>query len=101
MVWPSVVDSLANSVLPPHQRAWLPQTGPLGLIEDAALLAAPNGFARETLETRLRDSISRALSAERGREIRGAVTVGPTARQPARSPAPQPPAPPQGPPPYP
>ncbi|GAA1107337.1 chromosomal replication initiator protein DnaA [Nocardiopsis composta] len=101
MVWSSVVDSLDNSVLPPHQRAWLPQTRPLGLIEDTALLAAPNDFAKEILETRLRDSISRALSAELGREIRVAVTVDPTAMQPAPSPAPQPPAPPQGPPPYP
>ncbi|WP_026120716.1 chromosomal replication initiator protein DnaA [Nocardiopsis potens] len=97
MVWSSVVDSLDNSVLPPHQRAWLPQTRPLGLIEDTALLAAPNDFAKEILETRLRDSISRALSAELGREIRVAVTVDPTAMQPAPSPAPQPAAPPQGP----
>src|SRR5690606_41397676 len=100
MVWSSVVDSLDNSVLPPHQRAWLPQTRPLGLIEDTALLAAPNDFAKEILETRLRDSISRALSAELGREIRVAVTVHPPAMQPAPSPAHQPPAPPPGPPPH-
>uniref|UniRef100_UPI000623C578 chromosomal replication initiator protein DnaA n=1 Tax=Allosalinactinospora lopnorensis TaxID=1352348 RepID=UPI000623C578 len=82
MVWTSVLDSLDNSALPPQQRAWLPQTRPLGLIEDTALLAAPNEFAKEILETRLRPAISQALSAELGREIRVAVTVDPTAVQP-------------------
>ncbi len=83
MVWTSVLDNLDNSALPPQQRAWLPQTRPLGLIEDTALLAAPNEFAKEILETRLRPAISQALSAELGREIRVAVTVDPTAVQPA------------------
>ncbi|MBB6174428.1 chromosomal replication initiator protein [Nocardiopsis mwathae] len=83
MVWSSVLDSLDNSTLPPQQRAWLPQTRPLGLIEDTALLAAPNEFAKEILETRLRPAISQALSAALGREIRVAVTVDPTAVQPA------------------
>ncbi|MDA2811209.1 chromosomal replication initiator protein DnaA [Nocardiopsis sp. RSe5-2] len=92
VVWSSVLDGLDSNALPPHQRAWFLQTRPLGLIEDTALLAAPNDFAKEILETRLRESISRALSAELGREIRVAVTVDPTAVQPAPSPAPQPPA---------
>ncbi|MFC4565505.1 chromosomal replication initiator protein DnaA [Nocardiopsis mangrovi] len=103
MVWSSVLDSLDNSALPPQQRAWLPQTRPLGLIEDTALLAAPNEFAKEILETRLRPAISQALSAELGRDIRVAVTVDPAAVQPAPPPAPQPggygppaPAPPPG-----
>ncbi|KIH98747.1 hypothetical protein LP52_11470 [Streptomonospora alba] len=91
MVWPSVLNSLDNSTLPPQQRAWLPQTRPLGLIEDTALLAAPNEFAKEVLETRLRPAISQALSSELGREIRVAVTVDPTAVQP-----PPPAAPPAG-----
>ncbi|MUL41218.1 chromosomal replication initiator protein DnaA [Streptomonospora sp. PA3] len=96
MVWSSVLNSLDNSTLPPQQRAWLPQTRPLGLIEDTALLAAPNEFAKEVLETRLRPAISQALSRELGREIRVAVTVDPTAVQPA--PPAAPPAPGYGPP---
>nr|WP_218902803.1 chromosomal replication initiator protein DnaA [Streptomonospora nanhaiensis] len=90
MVWSSVLSSLDNSTLPPQQRAWLPQTRPLGLIEDTALLAAPNEFAKEVLETRLRPAISQALSAELGREIRVAVTVDPTAVQPPPAAAPAP-----------
>ncbi|MFC7327943.1 chromosomal replication initiator protein DnaA [Marinactinospora rubrisoli] len=87
MVWTSVLETLDNSTLPPQQRAWLPQTRPLGLIEDTALLAAPNEFAKEILETRLRPAISQALSAALGRDIRVAVTVDPTAVQPAPPPS--------------
>src|SRR5690606_35390996 len=83
MVWSRVLDNLDNNSLPPQHRAWLPQTRPLGLIEDTALLAAPNEFAKEILETRLRTVISQALSAELGREIRVAVTVDPSAVPPS------------------
>ncbi|MFW6640543.1 chromosomal replication initiator protein DnaA [Nocardiopsis algeriensis] len=79
MVWSSVLDGIDNDSLPPHQRAWLPQTRPLGLIEDTALIAAPNEFTKKVLETRLYPAISKALSAHLGRDIRLAVTVDPTA----------------------
>ncbi|WP_233571330.1 chromosomal replication initiator protein DnaA [Nocardiopsis sp. Huas11] len=81
MVWSSVLDGIDNDALPAHQRAWLPQTRPLGLIEDTALIAAPNEFTKKVLETRLYPAISRALSAHLGRDIRVAVTVDPTAVQ--------------------
>lgn len=81
-VWASVLNNLDNSEFPPQQRAWLLQTRPLGLIEDTALLAAPNDFSKDVLENRLRSTITHALSAELGREIRVAVTVDPTAMQP-------------------
>jgi chromosomal replication initiator protein len=55
--------------------AWIGLTRPLGLVEDTALLAAPNEFAKDYLENRLRPVIAAALSAELGREIRVAVTV--------------------------
>ncbi|MFV2195503.1 chromosomal replication initiator protein DnaA [Nocardiopsis sp. LOL_012] len=79
MVWSSVLDGLDNDSLPAHQRAWLPQTRPLGLIEDTALIAAPNEFTKKVLETRLYPAINRALSAHLGRDVRVAVTVDPTA----------------------
>ncbi|WP_083927559.1 MULTISPECIES: chromosomal replication initiator protein DnaA [Nocardiopsis] len=79
MVWSSVLDGIDHDSLPAHQRAWLPQTRPLGLIEDTALIAAPNEFTKKVLETRLYPAISKALSAHLGREIRVAVTVDPTA----------------------
>ncbi|WP_442789789.1 chromosomal replication initiator protein DnaA [Nocardiopsis sp. EMB25] len=91
VVWSSVLDGIDNDSLPAHQRAWLPQTRPLGLIEDTALIAAPNEFTKKVLETRLYPAISRALSAHLGRDIRVAVTVDPTA---VPTPPPSPAAPP-------
>jgi chromosomal replication initiator protein len=52
-------------------------TRPLALVEDTALLAAPNEFAKDVLETRLRSLVTEALSRELGREVRIAVTVEP------------------------
>ena len=63
----------------PHQRAWLKLTRPLGLVENTALIATPNEFVKEQLETRLRALITHALSRELGRGIQLAVTVDPTA----------------------
>ncbi|PSK95520.1 chromosomal replication initiator protein [Murinocardiopsis flavida] len=92
MVWMSVLDSLDNSALPPQQRAWLPQTRPLGLVENTVVLAAPNQFVKDILDTRLRPAISKALSGELGRDIQVAVvTVDPTSVQ---APPPSMPAPP-------
>ncbi|MEU0489805.1 chromosomal replication initiator protein DnaA [Nocardiopsis sp. NPDC006139] len=93
-VWSSVLDGIDNDSLPAHQRAWLPQTRPLGLIEDTALIAAPNEFTKKVLESRLYPAISKALSAHLGRDIRVAVTVDPTA-------VPTPPPPPAAAHPYP
>ena len=61
----------------PHQRAWLKLTRPLGLVENTALIATPNEFVKEQLETRLRALITQALSQELGRDIQLAVTVDP------------------------
>ena len=79
LVWSSVLEGIDNESLPAHQRAWLPQTRPLGLIEDTALIAAPNEFTKKVLESRLYPAISKALSNHLGRDIRVAVTVDPTA----------------------
>jgi chromosomal replication initiator protein len=75
-VWThAIVDGLADSAVSPQHRAFLRMTRPLGLVEDTALLAAPNDFAKDVLETRLRAQITAALSADLGRDIRIAVTV--------------------------
>jgi chromosomal replication initiator protein len=63
----------------PAHRAWLQLTRPLGLVENTALIATPNEFVKEQLETRLRALITNTLSRELGRSIQLAVTVDPTA----------------------
>jgi chromosomal replication initiator protein len=78
-VWTRAVAGLPDGTLSPQHRAWVGLTRPLGLVEDTALLAAPNEFAKDVLDTRLRPVIAQALSTAYGRDIRVAVTVQPPA----------------------
>jgi chromosomal replication initiator protein len=99
-VWARSLDGLADLQIQPHQRAWLKLTRPLGLVENTALIATPNEFVKEQLETRLRALVTQALSQELGRDIQLAVTVDPgqqasfqqsaPPREPAPAPAPPP-----------
>jgi chromosomal replication initiator protein len=93
-VWARSLADLADMQIEPHQRAWLQLTRPLGLVENTALIAAPNDFVKEQLETRLRALITNALSRELDRSIQLAVTVDPaataTAEPPLRRPDPDP-----------
>src|ERR1700722_7214793 len=89
-VWARSLDDLGDMQIEPHQRAWLQLTRPLGLVENTALIAAPNDFVKEQLETRLRALITNALSRELERSIQLAVTVDPGAAAmpaPARRPS--------------
>ncbi len=80
-VWAKAVDGLREDALSPQHRAWVGLTRPLGLVEDTALLAAPNEFAKDVLDSRLRPLIASALSAAYGRDIRVAITVRPAPEQ--------------------
>jgi chromosomal replication initiator protein len=96
-VWARSLDGLADLQIQPHQRAWLKLTRPLGLVENTALIATPNEFVKEQLETRLRALVTQALSQELGRDIQLAVTVDPAPQAamaaPATDLAPEPAAP--------
>lgn len=78
IVWAQALSTLADGTLTSQQRAFVSLTRPLGLVEDTALIAAPNEFTKDVLETRLRPFVVSALSALLGREIRLAVTVDPS-----------------------
>ncbi|MFL6115936.1 MAG: DnaA ATPase domain-containing protein, partial [Catenulispora sp.] len=86
-LWAHAIDGLADSTVTPQQRAWLRTTRPLGLLDGTALLAAPNEFTKDVLETRLRPMITTALSQLLGREIRVAVTVEPPPAEDGAEPA--------------
>jgi chromosomal replication initiator protein len=73
-VWTRTLSGITDGIQPQH-RAFMALTRPVALVEDTALLAAPNDFAKEVLDTRLRPLIAAALSTELGRDIRVAVTV--------------------------
>jgi chromosomal replication initiator protein len=90
-VWARSLDGLAKLPIQPSQLAWLKLTRPLGLVENTALIATPNAFVKEQLETRLRPLVTHALSTELGRSITLAVTVdpspGPAAAEPLAAPS--------------
>jgi chromosomal replication initiator protein len=92
-VWARSLKGLAEMHVGPSQLAWLkPElTRPLGLVEDTVLIATPNAFVKEQLETRLRPLVIHALSRELGRPIQLAVTVDPRPTSP-QDPPPGPPS---------
>jgi chromosomal replication initiator protein len=74
-VWNRARQRFDDPSIRPQQKAWISLTRPLALVEDTALLAAPNDFAKDYLENRLGPLITSVLSDELGRDIRVAVTV--------------------------
>jgi chromosomal replication initiator protein len=73
-VWTTTLAELSGGIQPQH-RAFMALTRPVALVEDTVLLAAPNDFAKDVLDSRLRPLIAAALSSRLGRDIRVAVTV--------------------------
>ena len=84
-IWAKSISGLDSEELPAQQRAWVSLTRPLAIAEGVALLAAPNDFTKQILDTRLRPLIVESLSAELGRRIEIAVTVQPVADNPEQS----------------
>lgn len=76
-LWAAVIDSVALET--PHHRAFLTLTRPLGLLQGDGganlLLAAPNTFAKDVLESRLRGPLNEALSEKLNQRINIAVTI--------------------------
>jgi len=89
-VWARSLEGLAELHVQPSQLAWLKLTRPLGLVENTALIATPNAFVKEQLETRLRPLVTHALSRELGRPIQLAVTVDPSPGAPHEAAPPAP-----------
>ena len=77
-MWNAALNTLSDGILSPQQKAFVSLTRPLGLVGDTVLIAAPNEFTKDVLETRLRPLVSSALSEIVGRGIRLALTVDPS-----------------------
>ena len=76
-LWDRVITDVAIDT--PQHRAFLSLTKPLGLLKGNGstnlLVAAPNAFAKDVLETRLRGIVSEVLSRELGEKTNIAVTI--------------------------
>jgi chromosomal replication initiator protein len=77
-VWARALDSLGDQGMSSQQRAFVSLTKPLAIVEDTALIAAPNEFTKDVLESKLRPQVVQALSRTVGRDLRIAVTVDPS-----------------------
>ena len=79
-LWSGVIHSVSQDS--PQNRAFLTLTKPLGLLKSDGgsnlLVAAPNGFAKDVLESRLKVALNDALSAKLGERINIAVTIDET-----------------------
>jgi chromosomal replication initiator protein len=72
-VWAAATEAIASA----QYRAYLRLTGLRAIVEDTALVAVPDPFTRDVIESKLRPAITEALSQRLGRPIQVAVTVRP------------------------
>jgi chromosomal replication initiator protein len=76
-LWGRVIEEVATNA--PQHRAFLQLTKPLGLLHNdnqtTLLVSAPNLFAKDVLESRLRTIVSEVLTRELGSATNIAVTV--------------------------
>jgi chromosomal replication initiator protein len=79
-LWDRVIQEVATDA--PQHRAFLQLTKPLGLLHNneqtTLLVAAPNLFAKDVLESRLRSVVCEVLTRELGEKTSIAVTVDET-----------------------
>jgi chromosomal replication initiator protein len=87
-VWTAATEELTDGIVSAQQRAYLRLTRLRAIVEDTALIAVPDAFTRDVIESKLRPAITDALSRRLGRPIQVAVTV----RAPDELPPPTPPA---------
>ena len=80
-LWDRVVEHVSAGE--PQHRAFLAMTKPLGLLQNeggatSLLVAAPNAFAKDVLESRLRAVVNEVLTTELGEKANIAVMVDET-----------------------
>ncbi len=78
-LWRAALRILDGSGLAPTQRAFLHQATFVGMLDSTALVAVPDEFTKDMLETKIRPSLQVALSEANGSDVRLAVSVDPAA----------------------
>ena len=78
MIWRTTLEVLDADGIPATQRAFLHLARLVGLLDETALIAVPNDFTKEFVETKLRQRVSQTLADLLGHEVRLAVTVDPS-----------------------
>jgi chromosomal replication initiator protein len=76
-VWTAATDLLNDEIVSQQRRAYLRLTQLRAIVDDTALLAVPDAFTRDVIESQLRPAITEALSRHLGRAVQVAVTIRP------------------------
>jgi chromosomal replication initiator protein len=76
-VWTGATEALNDEIISQQRRAYLRLTRLRAIVDDTALLAVPDAFTRDVIESQLRPAITEALSRQLGRSVQVAVTVRP------------------------
>jgi chromosomal replication initiator protein len=76
-VWDAATELLNDQIVSHQKRAYLRLTYLRAIVDDTALLAVPDAFTRDVIESQLRPAITEALSRQLGRAVQVAVTVRP------------------------
>src|SRR5258705_11793145 len=88
-LWSAATDLLNDEIVSQQKRAYLRLTQLRAIVDDTALLAVPDAYTRDVIESQLRPAITAALSNHLGRQVQVAVTVRPPedgARNPLTAP---------------
>ena len=62
-IWQHTLEALDADGIPVQQRAFLALARLVGLLDETALIAVPNDFTKDVVETRVRDQVTRPLSS--------------------------------------
>ena len=76
-VWSAATELLNDEIVSQQRRAYLRLTTLRAIVDDTALLAVPDSFTRDVIESQLRPAITEALTRHLGRAVQVAVTVRP------------------------
>lgn len=74
-IWPDIVDTIAVTA---HQRAILSLTMPVGVVGSTVVVAVPNEFTKDTIETKHRGALTDGLSRRLGKSIQLSLLVDPS-----------------------
>ncbi len=76
-IWPAVLSEVADGEVTPHQRAILELTCPVGIVGHTVVVAVPNDFTKDAVETRHRIPMADCLGRHMGQRVQLALTVDP------------------------
>ncbi|WP_143133950.1 hypothetical protein [Actinoplanes philippinensis] len=87
-LWADVVTDLSMVIASAQQRAYIERSRIETIVGDTVLLAVPDSYTRDIVESRLRPSLAESLSRLLGRRVQVAVRIDTLEQHPVRQPAP-------------